>query len=1017
MVRCFARGTNPYILIVLAMNFEEILSYYPHNKESYSELLGRCKSGYAVPYIGAGLSVFAGLPTWWRLLKTLQEECPDKSFSLSNPLLAANEIEKQLGDKFLDIVKQEFHYYDDNKWWRDTLTDRNAASQAISVIPKLFRGPIITSNYDKFIEAIHNFDIDVALPDDIEILNDTSQEIKHLIYKVHGCISKPESIILTGNSYDRYYESDSEHVKTLSTFFKRFNLVFLGCSLQLSEGKDRPIELWEHLVRSGQYHFAILPCERENCTKRYKELTKINIYPIFYPNSKHECVKTVLDRLVKDKNDGCEVPLFDDKKYPFVGRETMIKDISVNLNDKSKGNVLYLTGTGGFGKTRLACEYAIRTKLEYSSGTYFIHALSEDNIYAEMIRFAHSKSLLSHEDIKDRPAVYSIISKWMKEHDNWLFILDNVENNLHIKDIIELFSGEQPWGKRHFIITTRNKNSSKPHIQLKPFTKEESDALFFAVTQKEPDQYSARLTELLGGHPLAVEQAASYIANSKISYQACVSKILSKGLLKVINKGAHSDGTLAVKATYNLSMERIRKKETKQLMYLLSFFAPDDIEINWLLKSYRQISSFPSLQSRLKDPTSLKNMLDELASYSLIQKRDGMITVHRITQAVIRESILSKVWLDDSCQVMAYAFDNEDFDTVSAYSDFLRTVPHMEQMFKLYNANRSYEKTYSLGVLYHLFMHGFDRIKDHRVALRYLRNTIKIRKETCNSRDLGKTYNLIGVIYQNLGNHQESIKYLNKAISIRKKALIESSKEEKARDEMLLARTYNNVALHYYWTHNYKKAEDSLIKSIEIKEKHSDQEDTAFSYNNLGALYELMSQYYNSKAIEFNKKAYDIRKRGTNEVRIAFALNNLGLVEMNMGNLQDALIYLHKALELRERVHESNPTDTDIAETCINLGEAYTRLGLFSKAKKYIDKSVDFYVKRLTENHFATTTAFTIKAGWYYAQKQYNDALVWYEKVLEIRKAILEEGDMFIKETERRVDNCKKRLEGKSILD
>lgn len=80
------------------MNFSEIMDYCASdNRKVFYNLLSRCKSGYAVPYIGAGLSMFAGLPSWMGFLNMLKGKCLDKNFSLDNPLTAADEIERQLG--------------------------------------------------------------------------------------------------------------------------------------------------------------------------------------------------------------------------------------------------------------------------------------------------------------------------------------------------------------------------------------------------------------------------------------------------------------------------------------------------------------------------------------------------------------------------------------------------------------------------------------------------------------------------------------------------------------------------------------------------------------------------------------------------------------------------------------------------------------------------------------------------------------------------------------------------------
>ena len=62
------------------------------------------------------------------------------------------------------------------------------------------------------------------------------------------------------------------------------------------------------------------------------------------------------------------VPEFDGV---FVGRERELKQTRFLLVDEGKG-VVTITGTGGIGKTRLACEVARRLLPHFPGGAYFV---------------------------------------------------------------------------------------------------------------------------------------------------------------------------------------------------------------------------------------------------------------------------------------------------------------------------------------------------------------------------------------------------------------------------------------------------------------------------------------------------------------------------------------------------------------------------------------------------------------------------------------------------------------------
>lgn len=1000
------------------ITIEEIFEYDRiGNTQVFNKLLSRCKNGYAVPYIGAGMSMFVGLPSWMQFLNQLKEQCHDKNFSLDNPLEAADEIEKQLGSAvFQDCLKKVFHHEESDAWWSELLEKHNVSNQAISIIPKLFYGPIITSNYDKVIESVHNQKIDIALPDEIEKLENTNDEVKHLLYKVHGCVSQPEKIVFTGKSYKNYYDSGSSHVKILSKFFKRFNLLFLGCSLNLNN-KDKPIELWETLVSSGQQHFAILPCAKNSQKKRRKELEHINIYPIFYPEGRHECIKIILEELLIEKvNDSIKVPIYDNEKYPFVGRNTILDDIKARLYCK-KNNILYLSGIGGVGKTRIACEYARLNRNEYTSGTYFFHAVSEDILFAEIIQFAQSKKL-DIDSNQSQVVVYDKVAEWMNNNNNWLFVLDNMEDCNHINKLIRLVQNARlPNARKHFLITTRRNENIENYIFVDTFSKEESNNYLYNITKEMPNEYSCQLGESLGWLPLALEQAATYIVKEKIDYKEYYRLLNKKGLLETLKKGEYTDNTLAVNATFNLSIEKLNCEELRQLLYLCSYFASENIELEWIRSSYKHLQKYPNLCKLVNDTDSLQKMAEELSSYSLIREDDGKITIHRLTQTVIRKMLENdNEWVEICSKTMAEVFDLKNFDRPDSKPTFLEMVPHMEQLFSFYINSPQKGYTISLGQLYHIYMFGFDKIKEHDIALKYLDRTLKIRKKMSNKRDYAKTLNLAGVVFQNKGDYKKAISFFTKAVKLRKEVFSESGEKN---DESLLARTYNNIALNYYWIGKYDKSKSFHQLAINIKDKYDDLDDRAFSYNNIGALFEAMSKHDNYLAMAYHQKAFDIRINMENIVNLAFTLNNMGVIEKNLGNYADALLYLDKALELRKKVYGANTLHPEIAQTCTNIADIYINTGKKEDAKQMLDIAIKIYEVKLTNKHIETSKAYFNLAKWFYVQSLYEDALYWFKKVMEIRKTKLSGNDANseINELERMIKKCEIQAKGESLLN
>ena len=86
----------------------------------------------------------------------------------------------------------------------------------------------ITTNYDNFLNII--------APDYItfvgqeELLFNSIQNIAE-IYKIHGSISNPDSIIITSSDYDKFNRKASYLTAKLLTIFLENPIIFIGYSI------------------------------------------------------------------------------------------------------------------------------------------------------------------------------------------------------------------------------------------------------------------------------------------------------------------------------------------------------------------------------------------------------------------------------------------------------------------------------------------------------------------------------------------------------------------------------------------------------------------------------------------------------------------------------------------------------------------------------------------------------------------------------------------------------------------
>lgn len=221
-----------------------------------------------VLFVGSGMSIryFNG-PSWHELLEQLHELCPRTEHPYG--YYKQNYNEKEIGE----ILAEEYSKWawkggrDDFDGWLYTtnhpdifikskvsevlseitpsstteLTDDKTsgdltaeqATDEIELLKSIQPHAIITTNYDTFLESIYNEDYDeesgynVAIGE--QILHDQHRNIGEIL-KIHGCTTKPNSIILTKSDYHEFNNRQRYLSSKLLTYLIEHPVLIIGYS-------------------------------------------------------------------------------------------------------------------------------------------------------------------------------------------------------------------------------------------------------------------------------------------------------------------------------------------------------------------------------------------------------------------------------------------------------------------------------------------------------------------------------------------------------------------------------------------------------------------------------------------------------------------------------------------------------------------------------------------------------------------------------------------------------------------
>ncbi|RZT93577.1 SIR2-like protein [Ancylomarina subtilis] len=280
----------------------KILGLYDNSKR-FEKLKKAYNTRMLTPFIGAGLSMLSGYPSWTSFLYQLCEES-DLTEEELDKLLKLGKYEEAAQELYNDLGNELFNEYLENEFSHE----KNIIG-AINYLPLLFnQSSIITTNFDNVLEKI--FDGKDNGFDEIksgkyldEVIRKTASGSRILI-KLHGDCTQIQDRVLTLNEYENAYVD----TRVLSKFIERFifkgTLLFLGCSLS----NDRTISTMKKFVQEEgadgiprHYTFMEEILDEKDRRQKKRELAKANIFPIWYPTDEHdESIEALFFKLMED---------------------------------------------------------------------------------------------------------------------------------------------------------------------------------------------------------------------------------------------------------------------------------------------------------------------------------------------------------------------------------------------------------------------------------------------------------------------------------------------------------------------------------------------------------------------------------------------------------------------------------------------------------------------------------------------------------------------------------------------
>jgi hypothetical protein len=270
------------------------------NKVSARDLVEQLRSPVGViPYIGAGMSAPYGYRLWEDFLHEAGEEFG-----------TADEVDARLAEGDYEGAAQVLDDCDRAGFTEKVRTGfgrrdppPDLRTGAISYLPLLTTGPVITTNFDPIVE-----DAFEAVGQELQVIHGPREELtvkamhrnERVLLKIHGTYEERTFRVFTTTEYERGYRVGDVTISTLGmlTFTNR-PLLILGSSVE----KDRAIRVLGdiHERIAGLWHYAVVQASHfeERFAERRREMYRLGIRALWYPSGEHDRIEASLHDLVQ----------------------------------------------------------------------------------------------------------------------------------------------------------------------------------------------------------------------------------------------------------------------------------------------------------------------------------------------------------------------------------------------------------------------------------------------------------------------------------------------------------------------------------------------------------------------------------------------------------------------------------------------------------------------------------------------------------------------------------------------
>jgi tetratricopeptide (TPR) repeat protein len=628
----------------------------------------------------------------------------------------------------------------------------------------------------------------------------------------------------------------------------------------------------------------------------------------------------------------------------FAGRDGQLLALYGSLHAGRAAVVLptaAVHGLGGVGKTQLVLEYAHRFASDYDV-IWWVPAEQPTSAVAALAEVARRLGIPPAADQDDMVAG---LFELLRGQGRWLLVYDNAESPAQLTGLLP------PGGGGHVLVTSRWAawGAQASPVELDVLVRAESIEFLRRRTGIRDDQGLGALAELVGDLPLALEEAAAYLEETRENLGVYLELLRDRsrelfGLDDPAGDSGPDSDRRQVATVWSVSLDRVHAQApaAEALLSLCAFLAPGvprDLPA-------RHPDVLPAdLAALAGDRLAYNRALAVIGRYSLAAVSPASVGLHRLVQAVIRARLGEageRAWAQAAVDLLEAAFPNDSWE-VSSWPGCELLLPHL-----LAVAGHGER----LGIAGEAVSWLLDRAStylrergQYRQARPLAERGLTIAEAAAGPDDPQVAWrcDTLGRVLRELGDLPGARDQFERALAIGEAAL--------GPDHPDMATWRGNLGTTLWTLGDLPGARDQYEQALAAGEAALDPDhpDMAIRRGSLGTVLADLGDLPGARDQLERALAISEAALGPDHPDVAIWRNNLGSVLRDLGDLPGARDQLERALAISEAA--LGPDHPDVAIRRNNLGRVLQELGDLPGARDQFERALAISEAALGPDH------------------------------------------------------------------